>query len=268
MATSWKYAVAAFCLLLMLGLLTACGQPTPQEANERAPVDDGPPLVLAASSLQESLEAAADAWAAEGHARPTLSFAATSALARQIDARAPADLFLSADQDWMNHVEARGLIDPTSRANFVGNSIVLVVPRSSDLTWSPGGDLSLALGDGKLAMADPDAVPAGKYGKAALESLGQWNAVSPDIVRAENVRAALAFVERGAAAAGVVYGTDAAASDKVRVVATFPTGSHPPIVYPLAQLNSSRSKDAAAFRGFLLSQEGQAIFRRYGFTAP
>ncbi len=268
MATSWKYAVAAFCLVLMLGLLTACGRPTAQEANERAPVDDGPPLILAASSLQESLEAAADAWVVKGHTRPTLSFAATSAIARQIDARAPADLFLSADQDWMNHVEARGLIDPTSRANFVGNSIVLVTARGKDFSWKPGEDLSAALGDGRLAMADPDAVPAGKYGKAALKSLGQWEAVSADIVRGENVRAALAFVERGAAAAGVVYGTDAAASSDVRVAATFPASSHPPIVYPLAQLKTSRSKDAAAFRGFLLSPEGQAIFRRYGFRAP
>ncbi|MBH9536811.1 molybdate ABC transporter substrate-binding protein [Novosphingopyxis sp. YJ-S2-01] len=265
-AISDARAVAILCLALALSLLAACGPATSD--RESGSAVNAPPLVLAASSLQESLEAAADAWAAKEHERPTLSFAATSALARQIDERAPADLFLSADQQWMDHVEARGLIDPKSRANFVGNSIVLVAPRNSNLSWSPGGDLSLALGDGKLAMADPDAVPAGKYGKAALESLGQWNAVSPDIVRAENVRAALAFVERGAAAAGVVYGTDAAASDKVRVVATFPASSHPPIVYPLAQLNSSRSKDAAAFRGFLLSPEGQAIFRRYGFTAP
>ena len=248
--------------VMAIALLTACGNGS-TDARAAAPV------VLAASSLQESLSAAADAWEAQGHRRPILSFAATSALARQIDHRAPADLFLSADREWMDYVAARGRLKPGTRADLLGNGIVLIAPAGGTaLGWSPGQDLAAALGDGKLAMADPDAVPAGKYGRAALESMGQWDAVAPKVVRGENVRAALAFVERGAASAGIVYATDAAASEKVRVVATFPPGSHPPIVYPLATLATSRSPDAEPFRRFLLSPDGQAIFRRFGFTAP
>ena len=249
--------------LMSLALLAACGTaaPTPPSA-ETAPV------VLAASSLQESLEAAADVWAARGHARPVLSFAASSALARQIDHRAPADLFLSADGDWMDHVETRGLLQPGTRSNLVGNDLVLIAPRGGTRwSWSPGRDLAAALDNGKLAMADPDAVPAGKYGKAALESLGQWTTLAPQLVRGENVRAALAFVERGSAAAGIVYATDAKASAKVRVVAAFPSASHPPIVYPLAMLGTSHSPGADNFRRFLLSPDGQAIFRSYGFRS-
>ncbi|WP_420606710.1 molybdate ABC transporter substrate-binding protein [Novosphingopyxis sp.] len=254
--------IALFSLML-LALSVACSGSRPESTNT-----ESAPVVLAASSLQESLEAGADAWAAKGHARPVLSFAATSALARQIDHQAPADLFLSADRDWMDHVQQRGLLKPGTRTDLVANEIVLIVPRGREaLTWSPGQNLAAALGDAKLAMADPDAVPAGKYGKAALESLGQWDAVSAQVVRGENVRAALAFVERGAAAAGIVYATDAKASGKVRVVATFPKTSHPPIIYPLATLATSRSLQAEAFRAFLLSSEGQAIFRRYGFSA-
>lgn len=228
----------------------------------------GAPIVLAASSLQESLEAAADAFAATGHARPVLSFAASSALARQIDSGAPADLFISADRDWMDHVAQRGLIDADTRANLLGNALVLIAPRGSALRWSPGEDLSPVIGEGRIAMADPDSVPAGKYAKAALGSLNQWEAVQQKAVRAENVRAALAFVERGEAVAGLVYATDAAASAKVRVVATFPAASHPAIVYPVARLAASTKPEARAFEEFLRGPQGQAIFRRYGFTAP
>jgi molybdate transport system substrate-binding protein len=226
------------------------------------------PLVLAAASLQESMSAAADAWARKGHARPVLSFAASSALARQVTAGAPADLFVSADEPWMDDVERRGLIVPGTRAPFLGNRLVLVTPRGNPgkVVLGPRGNLVALLGDGRLAMADPDSVPAGKYGKAALEKLGLWNAVAPRVVRAENVRAALAFVERGAAQYGVVYLTDARASAKVRVAATFPDGSHPPIRYPLARLKASTSADAEPFRAFLLSREGKAIFARFGFT--
>ncbi|MGK6320650.1 molybdate ABC transporter substrate-binding protein [Sphingomonas sp. DT-204] len=227
------------------------------------------PLVLAAASLQESMSAAADAWARSGHARPTISFAASSALARQAVAGAPADLFVSADQEWMDTLQQRGLLVPGSRADFLGNRLVLVAPRSSRaaVRLGPGVDLAGALGRGRLAMADPDAVPAGRYGKAALMRLGAWRGVEGRVARAENVRAALALVERGAAAMGVVYATDAAASRAVRVVAVFPAASHPPIRYPIALLRSSRSPDARAFRAFLLSARGKAIFARYGFAA-
>jgi molybdate transport system substrate-binding protein len=234
-------------------------------AAPRAPRAPRAPLVLAAASLQESMNAAADAWAKKGHARPVLSFAASSALARQVDAGAPADLFVSADEPWMDDVERRGLIVPGTRAPFLGNRLVLVAP-SGDVRPVTLARLPMSLGNGRLAMADPDAVPAGKYGKAALEKLGLWNAVAPRVVRAENVRAALALVERRAAPFGIVYLTDARASLRVRIAATFPADSHPPIRYPLARLKASTSPDAEPFRRFLLSREGRAIFTRYGFA--
>ncbi|WP_424022199.1 molybdate ABC transporter substrate-binding protein [Polymorphobacter arshaanensis] len=225
------------------------------------------PLVLAAASLQESLTAAADAWAAKGNPRPVLSFAASSVLARQIDAGAPADLFISADEQWMDYLAGRQLIAPGTRTNFLTNTLVLVAPTSQPfkLAITPGFALAAALGSGRLAMADPDAVPAGKYGKAALTSLGVWSSVESKVVRAENVRAALLLVARDEAAAGIVYATDARATTDVVVVGSFPATSHAPIVYPLAQLASSRHRDAAAFRTFLLSPAGQQVFARYGF---
>lgn len=226
-----------------------------------------PPLVLAAASLQESLTAAADAWARQGHARPILSFAASSALARQIAAGAPADIFLSADEPWMHDLEKRGLVRSGSRSSFLSNHLVLIAPASSrgQLLIRRGFPLARALGNGRLAMADPNAVPAGKYGKAALQSLGVWPSVANRIAQGESVRAALAMVERRQAPYGIVYETDAKASRAVRVVDTFPERSHPPITYPIATLKRAASRDAEPFRRFLLSPQGKAIFRRYGF---
>ena len=226
-----------------------------------------PPLVLAAASLQESMTAAAAAWAAKGHAKPVISFAASSALARQAAAGAPADLFVSADEDWMDDLQRRGLLVPGTRANLLGNRLVLVAATTERrlVPLGPRTPLVAMLGNGRMAMADPASVPAGRYGKAALEKLGVWNQVSPRVVRAENVRAALALVERGAAPYGVVYATDARASKLVRVVGTFPPASHPPIRYPIARLKSSASPEAEGFRRFLLSREGKAIFARFGF---
>ncbi|MEO8722557.1 MAG: molybdate ABC transporter substrate-binding protein [Sphingobium sp.] len=225
------------------------------------------PLVLAASSLQESLTAVADRWTAKGHARPTLSFAASSALARQIEAGAPADLFLSADEDWMNNVAAKGLIRRASRVTLLNNRLVLVAPEAHPISLriARGFPLVRALGDGRLAMADPDAVPAGKYAKAALTSLGVWPSVEPRIARAENVRAALQLVARREAPLGIVYATDARATPGVKVAGIFPTNSHPPILYPAALLTASTSPDAEGFRRFLLSHEAKAIFAHYGF---
>lgn len=233
----------------------------------RAAAQNRGPLVLAAASLQESLSAAADAWAAKGHARPTLSFAASSALARQVLSGARADLFISADEPWMEEVARKGLLQPRSRTIFVRNRLVLVAPaaRPLRLKIGRGFPLARALGAGRLAMADPASVPAGRYGQQALTNLGVWASVAPRIVRAENVRAALALVERGEAAAGVVYATDAMASRRVQTVGTFPAASHAPITYPAALLSTAQSPDAAAFLRFLLSREGQAIFRRHGF---
>ncbi len=227
------------------------------------------PLVLAAASLQESLSDAANQWAAKGHARPVLSFAASSALARQIEAGAPADLFISADEAWMDAIVARGLVRQGTRVSFLSNKLVLVAPKASQvrLVVGPKFPLTRALGGGRLAMADPDAVPAGKYGKAALIKYGVWRGVEAQVARAENVRAALAFVERGEAPLGIVYATDAAASRRVRVVSVFPADSHPRISYPVAVLKTATSPDAEGFRRFLISRAGRSIFVRYGFVA-
>lgn len=227
-----------------------------------------PPLVLAAASLQESLTAAADAWTARRHRRPVISFAASSALARQVEAGAPADLFVSADEDWMTELQKKGLIRPGTRVSFLGNSLVLIAPAQSkgSMTIRQGFPLARALGSGRLAVADPDAVPAGKYARASLSSLGVWGQVEPKLARAENVRAALALVERGEAPYGIVYATDARASKLVRVVGVLPANTHPPITYPIAVLNSATSPDAEGFRRFLTSPEGKAIFRRFGFV--
>lgn len=245
-------------LLLILALFVAgCGaQPAPKA-----------PVVLAAASLQDALGEAADQWAKAGHAKPILSFAASSALARQVEAGAPADLFVSADEEWMDRLAAKRLIDPASRADLAGNQLVLIAPAGSTtaLDVAPGFPIGAALGRSRLALADPAAVPAGKYAKTALEALGVWKQVENRIAAAENVRAALALVERGEAPLGIVYATDAKASAKVRVVATFPDASHPPIVYPVARLKTSQSPEAEAFRAWLMGP-GQPILRAHGFS--
>lgn len=223
------------------------------------------PLVLAAASLQEAMGAAADAWAAKGRSRPVCSFAASSALARQVLAGAKADLFLSADEPWMDEVEKQGRIVPGSRVSFLGNRLVIVAPVGEPLARPY--DEFRGLRAQRVAIADPGSVPAGRYAKAALERSGQWAAVSRNVVRAENVRAALALVERGAATRGIVYATDARASRRVRIVAVFKADSHPPIRYPIARLKSSTSRDAEPLRRFLLSREGRAIFERFGFSS-
>jgi molybdate transport system substrate-binding protein len=223
--------------------------------------------VLAAASLQESLNAAAAVWARKRHPRPVISFAASSALARQIESGAPADLFIAADEQWMDHVAKRSLLRRGTRVSFLTNSLVLIAPTGSRLRLAvrPRFPLARALGDGRLAMADPESVPAGKYGKEALTRLGVWPSVSRRIARAENVRAALAFVARGEAPLGIVYATDARAERGVKVIGRFPANSHTPITYPVARLAASTHRDAEGFRRFLISAEGKAIFRRFGF---
>lgn len=245
-----------FVIAAVLGL-------APAHAQQRGP------MVLAAASLQEALTDAANAWTGRGHPRPVISFAGSAALARQIEAGAPADLFISADEEWMDHVAGKGLIRAGSRVSSLSNRLVLVAPSGSSvrLTIGRGFPLARALGNGRIAMADPDSVPAGRYARAALTSLGVWTSVSAKIARAENVRAALALVERGEAPFGIVYATDARASSRVRVVGFFPTNSHPAITYPIAALRSSTNPAAEAFRRFLVSHEGRAIFARRGFAA-
>ena len=233
------------------------------------PSHAAPPLVLAAASLQESLNAAADAWAARRHERPILSFASSSALAKQIDAGAPADIFISADEPWMDDVARHGLVKPGTRTSFLGNRLVLVAPAATakPVAIRPGFPLARLLGDGKLAMGEVSSVPAGKYGKEALARLGIWYAVSGKVAGADSVRSALALVERGEAPYGIVYATDALAAKTVKVVGVFPENSHAPITYPVAVLTASTSPEAEAFRRFLISGAGKAIFRRYGFIA-
>lgn len=247
--------------MLLLGLLFAGSAPAQAQGKG--------PLVLAAASLQEAMTEAANVWAASKHPRPVLSFAGSSSLARQILAGSPADLFISADEAWMDHVAAKGLLRPGTRTSFLSNRLVLIAPRDSKtrLAVLPNFPLARALGNGRLAMADPDAVPAGRYGKAALTRLGVWPGVSRKVARAESVRAALALVERGAAPFGIVYATDARASRKVRVVGVFPPNTHAPITYPIATLKSATNRQTEAFRRFLLSREGKAIFVRHGFIA-
>lgn len=221
------------------------------------------PLVLAAASLQESMTAAANAWVGQGHARPVISFAASSALARQAAAGGAADLFVAADEEWMDYLARRGLLAPGTRADLIGNRLVVIAPAASHARVT-ASTLGRRLSAGPVSMADPS-VPAGKYGRAALESMGVWAQVAPHVVSGDSVRAALATVERGTAPFGIVYDTDAKASPKVRVSGVFPARSHPPIVYPIARLKASFNPDAEGFRRFLLSRGGKAIFARYGF---
>ena len=224
--------------------------------------------VFAAASLKNALDAVNASWSQDEGRQATISYAGSSALARQIEQDAPADLFISADLDWMAYLSERNLIDTASERRLLGNRIVLVAPADStvELSIAPGFDLAAALGDGRLAMANVDAVPAGRYGKAALESLGVWHGVADKVAQAENVRAALAFVSTGEAPLGIVYETDAAADPQVKTVDVFPDDTHPPIVYPVAGLAESHAADAAAFLEFVQSATARGLFEEQGFT--
>lgn len=225
--------------------------------------------VFAAASLKNALDGVAADFRRETGRRVAVSYAASSALARQIELGAPADLFISADRDWMDYLEARNLVRPGTRQSLLANRIVLAAPAETakPVELRPG-ELSARLGNGRLAMAAVQSVPAGRYGKAALEHLGLWPEVSGRLAEAENVRAALAFVARGEAPLGIVYETDARADPRVVVVARFPAGSHPPIVYPAALTTASKSPDAPAFLDALRSRRSAEVFAREGFTVP
>lgn len=227
-------------------------------------------IVVAASSLTDALNEIGPAFTGATHRGVKLSYAASSALARQIEGGAPADVFMSADTDWMDYLQTRKLIDPASRHNVLGNQLVLISPADStvSVTIAPHFALAKLLGDGRLATGNPDSVPVGKYAKEALTNLGVWSEVQDRIAPADNVRAALALVARGEAPLGVVYRTDALVEKKVRIVADFPGSSHGPITYPVAA--TAMAHDGAAdFVKFLLSPPAQAIFAKYGFdTAP
>lgn len=232
-----------------------------------ASADNARTLVFAAASLTDVLTAVGKAYEAETSKKVVFSFAASSVLARQIEAAPAADIFFSADEEWMNYLETRDLIRADSRVDLLGNQLVLVAPATSILTLpvTQGFDLLGALNGGRLAIGDPESVPAGKYARTALTSLGVWSAVMDHLAQAENVRVALAYVARGEAPLGIVYKTDALAQKKVRVVGSIPEDSHPPIAYPVA-LTKTAGPDAAAFLAFLGSDEAREIFAKAGFT--
>lgn len=223
-------------------------------------------VVFAAASLKTALDAIAAEFGRTGR-RVAVSYGASSALARQIEQGAPADIFISADLDWMDFLADRNLVRPDTRRNLLGNRLVLVTPpdQARPIELKPGA-LSAALGDGRLATASVAAVPAGRYARTALENLGLWREVSGRLAEAENVRAALAFVARGEAPLGIVYETDARAEPRVGVAARIPETSHPPIIYPAALTSSSRSSAAGGFLDALRSPASAAIFAREGFT--
>src|SRR5476651_1376476 len=254
LSTTRRALVPLFAALILL----------PSAANSQ-PVADV--TVFAAASLTDSLKSVADAYQAKTGAKIALSFGASSTLARQIEQGASADLFLSADTDWMDYLNKAGLIAQASRKDLLGNQLVLIAAstNSHDLKIAPHFDLAGALGDGRLALADPASVPAGKYGKAALTTLGVWDSVASKVAPAENVRIALQYVARGEAPLGIVYATDAKVDPTVRVVGIFPEDSRPPIIYPVA-LTKTASPQAQAFLAFLEGPEARAIFVKAGFS--
>lgn len=273
----WVSLGAAWALAALVAVNTALAAQAEAEAEAtaNAPTQGSTILVFAAVSLADTVgqigraftaRAAAAHESAGAHVAVRTSFAASSVLARQIEAGAPADLFVSADPEWMDYLEQRHLLRLGTRRDLVGNRLVLIAPATStvQLTLVPHVDFSRALATGRLAAGDPDSVPAGRYAQAALTKLGAWNEVAPHLVRCENVRSALEFVARGEAVLGIVYRTDALIEKRVRVVDIFPADSHPPIIYPMA-LTSGAGPEAAAFEQFLESDTAGEIFARRGF---
>jgi molybdate transport system substrate-binding protein len=224
--------------------------------------------VFAAASVKNALDEIGAAYTAKTGVKIVASYAASSALAKQIEQGAPADIFLSADIDWMNYAIGKKVVSEPTRFDLLGNSIVLIAPKESNIhsvAIGPGFDLAKLAGNGKIATGDVKAVPAGKYAKAALKKLGAWQAAEPKFAMAESVRAALTLVARGEAVLGIVYATDARVEPGVKIVGTFPPESHPPIVYPVAATATAKA-EAAGYLAFLRSSMAKAIFENYGFS--
>jgi molybdate transport system substrate-binding protein len=224
--------------------------------------------VFAAASMKNALDDIGAAYTAKSGVRIVASYAASSALAKQIEQGAPADIFASADTDWMDYAAGKKTINEPSRVNLLGNSLVLIAAKDSKLDTvaiGPGFDLAKLAGDGRIASGDVKAVPSGKYARAALEKLGAWQAAEPKFAMAESVRAALALVARGEAPLGIVYATDAKVEPGVKIVGTFPADSHPAIIYPVAATATARS-EAAGYLAFLRSAAAKTIFEKYGFA--
>lgn len=251
-----------FKALLVLSMwLPACSGAMAQESR--------PITVYAAASLKEALDESVAAWRKSGGHPVVVSYAASSALARQIEQGAPADVFVSADTDWMDYLQQRNLVDVDTRRNLLGNTLVLIAPadsRTPAVALEPGVDIAGLLDGGRIALGMTSSVPAGKYARAAFTSLGVWDQVEPHVAESENVRAALMFVARGETPLGVVYGTDAKAEPRVEVVGTFPEGSHPAIVYPIARLKGSTQADSGKLVEWLSGPVAGDIFRERGFT--
>ncbi|MBB5222315.1 molybdate transport system substrate-binding protein [Amaricoccus macauensis] len=224
--------------------------------------------VFAAASLKNALDEVATAWKAETGKEAVMSYAASSALAKQIEEGAPADLFISADVPWMDYLVERDLVRKDTVVQLLGNRLVLVAPADADAKIEIGKDFDLlgALGDGRLAMGQVDSVPAGKYGKEALTSLGVWDQVEGHVAQAENVRAALALVATGEAPFGIVYETDANSEKAVKIAGVFPEDSHAPIIYPAAVTAEAKSADAGALMDFLRTEKVSELFTKQGFT--
>lgn len=250
----------SFSALLLIAVSLA---PTAARAQ-----DDAGLTVFAAASLKEALDEAAAAYRKQTGVPVRVSYAASSALARQIEQGAPADVFFSADLEWMDYLQQRNRLDVATRRSLLGNRLVLIAPRASKarVDLKRPATLLAALGDGRLAVGQTRTVPAGKYAKASLESLSLWNGVRPRLAESESVRAALMLVARGETPLGIVYASDAKAEPGVRVVATFPEDSHPPIVYPVAALRGARAAQATRFVQWLASPDADALFTKRGFA--
>src|SRR5215813_9731272 len=253
---SWDLLV--FVLLVLSS--TLCGVPASAQAESL--------IVFAAASLKDALDEVNAAYQREKGQEAAASYAASSTLAKQIEAAAPADVFISADLDWMDYLAKKNLIKPETRANLLGNRLVLVAPADSaaKLGIVPNFPLAQALGSGRLAIADPNGVPAGKYGKAALEVLGVWSSVVDRLAPAENVRATLLLVSRGETPLGIVYRTDAVADKGVKILDTFPGNTHPPIIYPIAAVAASTNPGNVGYIAFLKSPAARPLFEKWGFT--
>jgi molybdate transport system substrate-binding protein len=223
--------------------------------------------VFAAASLKNALDEVDSLFTAQSGIKVVASYAASSSLMKQIEQGAPADVFLSADVDWMDYGIKHNLIKNDTRQDLLGNRLVLIAPKDSkigNVTIAPGFDLAALVGSGRIATGDVRAVPAGLYAKAALEKLGIWSSVESKIAMAENVRAALVLVARGEAPLGIVYETDAKVDPSVKIIGVFPEDSHPPIIYPVAMTKDAKP-DAAQYLAFLTTPEARAVFERYGF---
>jgi molybdate transport system substrate-binding protein len=252
----------------LVGTLGLAAAALPAWGPPQARTQGGDVLVFAAASLKNALDAVNAQWQKETGKTAKISYAASSALAKQIEQGAPAQIFISADIPWMDYLEKKNLIRKDIRSNLLGNRIVLVAPKdkAKPVDIKSGFDLAKLLGDGRLAVANLEAVPAGRYGKAALEKLGVWASVSGKLAQAENVRAALLLVSRGEAPLGIVYQTDAAADANVKIIGTFPEDTHPPIIYPVALTASATHRDAAAFLAYLKSAKARLLFEAQGFA--